>query len=292
MAYSRRYAGGFVNKPATTTPIDQQFLNAVEDALMKLNAVDPTTDGQVLQWDSANTRFGPALLLNKNIDPGAAIDWTKINSAGQIKNADIAGAAAIAKSKLNLAGGIVNSDIAAAAAILGSKLDLTPVNSLPVSVTGGQLAVFVDSTAAPTYAWLMCWSAVISKWVFIGGTPAHISIASAETTASTVFTDLATVGPSFTVPAVGLYEVVVMSGHIQNSGTDDFRIGISVGGGAATEIAWANATANASNGQSMSGMARFATVGAQAIKMQYRTRSGGTHTAYNREMKVHPVTIG
>lgn len=122
MAYSKRYAGGFFDKPNTTTPIDSVFLNAVEAALLKLNGVDPTTDGQVLQWDAANTRFGPALLLNKNIDAGAAIDKSKLNLAGQITDADIAGAAAIAKSKLNLAGGIVDADINAVAAIAFSKI--------------------------------------------------------------------------------------------------------------------------------------------------------------------------
>lgn len=122
MAYSKRYAGGFFDKPNTTTPIDSVFLNAVEAALLKLNGVDATADGQVLQWDNANTRFGPALLLNKNIDAAAAIDKSKLNLAGQITDADIAGAAAIAKSKLNLAGGIVNADINAAAAIALSKL--------------------------------------------------------------------------------------------------------------------------------------------------------------------------
>jgi hypothetical protein len=99
MAYTRRYAGGFVNYD-NARQVDDTFLNAVEAALLKLQAVDPTADGQALQWDAANSRFGPALILNKNIDAAAAIDKSKLNLAGQIVDADIAGAAAIAGSKL------------------------------------------------------------------------------------------------------------------------------------------------------------------------------------------------
>lgn len=100
MAYTRRYIGGFVDKPTQTTPVDATFLNAVEAALLKLFDTDPAVDGQALQWVAASSKFGPALLLNKNIDPAAAIDKSKLNLAGQIVDADVAGAAAIAGSKL------------------------------------------------------------------------------------------------------------------------------------------------------------------------------------------------
>lgn len=99
-AYTKRYAGGFVDEPSTASAVDSTFLNAVEAALLNLLTVDGSVDGQVLQWVQASTRFGPAMLLNKNIDADAAIDWTKINSAGQIKDADIAAGAAIQASKI------------------------------------------------------------------------------------------------------------------------------------------------------------------------------------------------
>jgi hypothetical protein len=107
VAYAKRYAGGFndLGIPGGT-PADSVFLNAVEAALLELLTSDGSADGQVMQWINASSRFGPALLLNKNVDP----------------------AAAIAKSKLDLTGanGIVNADIAAAAAIAGSKLANVP----------------------------------------------------------------------------------------------------------------------------------------------------------------------
>lgn len=124
MAYAKRYAGGFLDKPALTTPIDSAFLNAVETTLLKLQSVDPTADGQVMQWDAANTRFGPALLLNKNIAAGASID----------------------KSKLNLAGTITDADIAAAAGITGSKLANVPPSKITGYPADATKALFGDGT--------------------------------------------------------------------------------------------------------------------------------------------------
>lgn len=137
MAYSKRYAGGFVDKPTLTTPIDSAFLNAVEAALLKLFDADPSADGQVLQWINASTKYGPALILNKNIDPSAAIAKSKLDFTGAngIVNADVAGAAAIARSKLNFGAGLVDADISAAAAIGFSKLAAYPVTGSNVVIS-------------------------------------------------------------------------------------------------------------------------------------------------------------
>ena len=113
-AYTKRYAGGFADLPSQTSAIDSTFLNAVEVALLQLIGSAPSADAQVMQWDNANTRFGPALLLNKNIDPSAAIAKSKLDFTGGngIVNADVAAGAAIARSKLDFAAGLVNADIA------------------------------------------------------------------------------------------------------------------------------------------------------------------------------------
>lgn len=153
MAYTRRYVGGFVNGD-NSRQVDDVFLNAVETALLKLQAVDPTADGQVMQWDLANTRFGPALLLNKNIDPAAAIDKSKLNLTGQIVDADIAGAAAIAKSKLSLTGQIINADINAAAAIALSKLAALTAHDATLSIGAANTDI--------TWAWGLTPSVVAS----------------------------------------------------------------------------------------------------------------------------------
>lgn len=138
-AYTKRYPGGFSDLPALTTPADSAFLNAVEAALLQLLGAAPSADGQVAQWDQANTRFGPALILNKNIDPAAAIAKSKLDLTGAngIVDADISGTAAIARSKLNFGSGLVNADVATNAAIALSKLAGSWTSYTPTWTTSG-----------------------------------------------------------------------------------------------------------------------------------------------------------
>lgn len=152
MAYAKRYAGGFVDKPTLTTGVDAPFLNAVEVALLKLQSVDPSADGQVLQWDNVNSRYGPALLLNKNVDPAAAIDKSKLNLAGQIGNADIAGGAAIVRSKLNFGAGLVDADISASAAIAATKLAVPYTSYTPTWAATGTAPSFGNSVVTTRWA--------------------------------------------------------------------------------------------------------------------------------------------
>ncbi len=63
-----------------------------------------------------------ALLVNANVDAGAAIAYSKLSLGGSIVNADISSGAAIDPSKINLSAAIVNGDLSALAAIDVSKL--------------------------------------------------------------------------------------------------------------------------------------------------------------------------
>ncbi len=147
MAYTKRYGGGFVDLPSQTTVVDSQFLNAVEDSLLVLDGTDATADGQVLQWINATSKYGPALLLNKNVDSAAAIAWSKLATTGAIHNTDVAGAAAIARSKLDFGSGLVNADIATAAAIAISKLASYPTDGtkfLKGNATWGGIGLFTQ----------------------------------------------------------------------------------------------------------------------------------------------------
>lgn len=167
--YAKRYAGGFFDGSGGGTPIDSTFLNAVEAALLQLLAVAPSADGQVMQWDNANTRYGPALLLNKNIDPAAAIASSKIDFTGAngVTDAMVKAAAAIAYSKLNLAGNIVNADISASAAIVGSKLlpsrVATTVAGLGTGADGATGIVVCGTTPFDMIA--VVYNAALTKWV-------------------------------------------------------------------------------------------------------------------------------
>jgi hypothetical protein len=115
--YAKRYGGGFVDLPTQTTPIDSQFLNAVETALVRVLGEDPAVD-EVPIWDAGLSRFKFQKLSNAQIDAAAAIDKSKL-AALNIVDADIAGAAAISGTKL--ASGIPASKLTATGAFSAYK---------------------------------------------------------------------------------------------------------------------------------------------------------------------------
>lgn len=92
------------------------------NALADVTDISASTDNTVLLRSGTSLIFN--LLTNNNIDPAAAIAYSKLALTGNIVNADIAAAAAISYSKLNLLGAIVDADISASAAIAYSKLNL------------------------------------------------------------------------------------------------------------------------------------------------------------------------
>lgn len=193
-AYAKRYAGGFVDKPTLTTPIDSAFLNAVEAALLQLIGNAPTADGQVMQWVDAQTKYGPALLLNKNIDAAAAIAKSKLDFTGAngIVNADVAGAAAIARSKLDFGAGLVNADISAAAALAISKFAGYPADATKVLKGDG--------------SWATIFIPIGGEWTFSGK---NNGSKTAITMTTRNFDDMSgsdwTASAFYTVPAAGKY---------------------------------------------------------------------------------------
>jgi hypothetical protein len=81
--------------------------------------------------------IGNEVIVNADVNPSAAIAYSKLNLADSIVNADVSASAAIAYSKLNISGlitsadiadgTIVNDDINASAAIALSKLAVDPL---------------------------------------------------------------------------------------------------------------------------------------------------------------------
>jgi hypothetical protein len=107
---------------------DAQHANANDilralEAKLGIGASVPGASAAVLRRTAAGaSAWGP--IIGADIDPAAAIPYSKLLLTNSIVNADVAAAAAIAYSKLALTNSIVNADIAAAAAIAYSKLSL------------------------------------------------------------------------------------------------------------------------------------------------------------------------
>jgi hypothetical protein len=85
--------------PATATPIDAANLNNLEDGVAAAPYGPDALVHQLAAADGAGS-WVYQLLKNANVDPAAGIDYSKLNLALSIVNADIAANAAIAITKL------------------------------------------------------------------------------------------------------------------------------------------------------------------------------------------------
>lgn len=116
------------------------------------------------------------------------------------------------------------------------------VTALPTSgLVDGDRVTFVDSLTAPTYAWYLRYIAGAStyKWYCIGGTPALIETTTAEAgSMGSTYGDLATVGPSFTLPLAGDWDIEIGCTHINdyNGGAArDSYMSYAIGGTSASD---------------------------------------------------------
>jgi hypothetical protein len=162
--------------------------------------------------------------------------------------------------------------------------------TLPASPVDGQEYTLVDSLTLPTYQWRFRYMASItdaSKWVFIGGAAKGATVATAESTASTTFVDLATVGPQITLPRAGIYEVEVHA-RFTSAATGQFgTITVTPGSG----VDMTGASLAAANQYGEIGRRMVVTVAAGTIKVQYRAPSGTAITFDMRDLFVRPQRV-
>lgn len=216
---------------------------------------------------------------------------------GNLDNANINASAAIAVSKLapGTNGQVLTTSGGAAA--WGSLATSSPTigTALPGSPTDGDRYILVDSTSAPTYAWLFQYSSSISdsyKWLCCGGIPAISEIEASQGTTSTTYVALATAGPSVAIPRAGIYQVEI-SAQITNSqgGLANGYMSYDIGGTGALD---ADATI-VNGGNSFSGggfRAAVKTLTAVTLTAKYRSGAGSnTATFDNRVMRVMPLRV-
>lgn len=86
--------------------------------------------------------FSASALVNADVDPAAAIAYSKLNLNASIVNADVANSAAIAYNKLNLANSIVDNDINTTAAIARTKIANGAAHRLVINDASGTLSDF------------------------------------------------------------------------------------------------------------------------------------------------------
>lgn len=177
----------------------------------------------------------------------------------------------------------------------GVVVPITIGTTLPGSPSDGQEAILVDSLTAPTYQWHFKYVAGLStnKWMFIGGSPALVVVAADETGSLTSgYADLTTVGPQFTLPRAGDYEVdyraVTYTGGNMMIGLKIGAAAVAIGDRYGTRLdPWSTDTNTA---MGLHGISRVAGAAASTVlKMQYFGQGNGRF--FQRELRVTPVRV-
>jgi len=175
--------------------------------------------------------------------------------------------------------------------------NMAPATTLPASPVDGQQAILVDSTSAPTYIWTFRWLAAASKWIYTGGTPAHITVDNADSTLSATYVALTNAGPSFTVPRAGDYLVTVGSRMVQANSPLGVFHSYDVGATGALDADSASVAAGGASGNTTINNSQIMTrkkVGlsaSTALVSKYRSDGTRTATFSNRFMSVVPITV-
>jgi len=180
----------------------------------------------------------------------------------------------------------------ALAPVGGSSAPL--VTSLPASPVDGQECILCDSLSAPTYQWHLKYVAAkaSNKWVFIGGPPKIVVVATAEATSSATYAALATAGPSFTIPVAGDYIITV--GSLINPGATVGSIhSYDIGATGAVDANGAQWTGNTSwLGTPMKTNFHPGLAAGTAIVSKYRNQTAAAATYSGRTLTVQPVAVG
>lgn len=306
MSYTKRYPGGFVDLPSQATAIDSQYLNGVEASLARVDAVDPSADGQVLQWAAATSKYGVALILDKNIDPAAGIAPSKLAGypADATKFLSGAGTWVTPTSGSLPAGGATGQPLVKNSATnydtTWGSFPVTPppprVTSLPVGPADQQECVYV-ADATNGVLWHLKYnagSASAYKWEFMGGAAMRAEVLTDQAASGTGYVDLATVGPQLVLPLGGDYAIHAGSmGYSTVNAGQNLKTALKVGA-AATVDADAFSNTGAASGQLGIGSSRLyrklALAASVTISLQYFVASGPHYQ--NRWLEACPVRVG
>jgi len=171
--------------------------------------------------------------------------------------------------------------------------------SLPANPFDGMEYDLVDSLATPVYAWRCRYVAAITdayKWVVVGGAPIEQRIAAAESTASTTFIDLTTVGPQIVVPRTGLYHIdwAFCLATPASSGNFNGQSQLYDNGVLMSSTAVASCfcgTIVGTNGYARQTLTNWTLTAGHTVKQMYAVPGGVNFTFSNRTLVLTPIRI-
>ena len=245
------------DEPDTDTPITAAALNNMEAGIVAANALTS------IEYENAWS--APAAYTPGDVVVHDGVEYLAVNpSTGQPPPAPAS----------------------AAPLVIGMGV------ALPSMPFDGQEFILVDSLTAPTFSWRFRYVAAKAsdKWVFIGGAPTYAEVTPNETTTSTAFTDLGTVGPSIVVPRAGLYEVEIGCHMYSQSGPMYCYMSYDIGATPAAEpdAIWGGNTLNVAFG---SVRKRRKSLTAVTLTAKYNISGGGTGAFERRWMSLLPVAV-
>lgn len=174
------------------------------------------------------------------------------------------------------------------------------VTSLPGSPSTGDQVMFTDSLTVPTYRWHLIYNASDSgsyNWQYIGGTPMVAEVATEQSTSSSTYTDLATTGPSITVPLAGDYDVEIGARLTHNGTNNGAWMSYAIGGAGAVDADGIAAYSPLALGAyaSLARTKRQTGLSAStALVAKYKEQNASASSAFAgyRFMRVTPVRVG
>ena len=240
-----------------------------------------------------------ALLVNANIDPAAAIAYSKLNLTNSIVNADINSSAAIAYSKLNLTGSInLASDVTGTLPIAnggtGQTTQTAAFDALAPSTTKGDLIVHngtdnirvavgsngqvlqADSTTASGVKWASSSGTPVTGFFAYASADQALNASDTALTVNTVDFDTNsgynTGTAEYTIPTTGFWNFSAQMRVNGGGSAAEFRIIFYKNGGTLQEFN--NSRAN-TTGWGMIATSNFSLVAGDVIKL-YGFDSTGT----------------
>lgn len=176
------------------------------------------------------------------------------------------------------------------------------VTSLPGSPTDG-LEIFYGADPTNGVIWHLRYRSAASgsyKWDFLGGGFLSAEVNTSETTTSTSFADLTTVGPSITIPLAGDY-IFIGSAKVEvaSASNNSYLAALKIGSGAIVDddafvdFTLDNSTAGTRGTIQSRSIRRNVSAAATVCKIQYRTTNGAAVPTFRRRTLIAiPVRVG
>ena len=172
------------------------------------------------------------------------------------------------------------------------------VSSLPGSPVDGQ-EVYYQADATNGVIWHLRYRSAASgsyKWEYVGGPAMSAEVVTAQSTTSNTFVDLATVGPTITVPLSGDFEVSFSTGV---SASDPGAVSVAPKFGSTSEsngdkVSWT--TDNGGDTALARILPRRNVASGTVVKLRYScplvAAGSPTYSFLNRTLSIRPIRVG